>query len=351
MTDSSTGQRKVRVPRQKKRRSRQAEMSLVEHLKELRRRVVIAAAAIGVGTLLGYMWYGNGFLGIPSLGEIMRGPYCQLPPEARFGSSDGECRLLSTEPFEQFMLRLKVGFLAGLVFSAPVWLGQLWGFITPGLKKNEKRWTRAVAAAATLLFIMGAVMAYVVVAYGLDFLLTIGNEAQIAALTGTSYFNFLLMLLLIFGISFELPLIMVMMNLLGILSYDTLKEKRRYIILVLFIVAAFVTPGGDPVTMVALAGSMCLMMEIAIQIAHFNDHRRKKRGLLDDTPEDLDDESASTIGTSSPLETPTKVDDQPKATHAAGRTRYRDDSRGGSGTPGGTRNFDSTPKDGFDDIL
>ncbi|WP_420098535.1 twin-arginine translocase subunit TatC [Corynebacterium sp.] len=313
MTDSSPeAPRRVRVPRtrrlaRKQRRPTDAEMSLVEHLKELRRRILIALAAIGVGTVLGYLWYSNGVFGTPSLGEILKDPYCQLPPENRFGASDGECRLLATGPFEMFMLRLKVGFLAGLVLSAPVWLTQIWGFITPGLRKNEKRWTQTFVTAATLLFVIGAVLAYFVLAFGLEFLLTIGDEAQIAALNGSSYFNFALGLLLIFGVSFELPLITVMLNLTGILSYQVLKDKRRYIILVLFIFAAFITPGQDPVSMVILAISLVFMMEIAIQIARVNDRRRaRKAGIdgIDGVPDDLDDETASSIAPASRLSAP-----------------------------------------------
>ncbi|WP_363316449.1 twin-arginine translocase subunit TatC, partial [Corynebacterium sp.] len=300
MTDSTPdAPRRVRVPRtrlaRKRRRPSEAEMSLVEHLKELRRRILVALAAIGVGTVLGYMWYGNGVLGTPSLGELLKAPYCQLPAEARFGGDvTDECRLLATSPFEMFMLRLKIGFLAGLVLSAPVWLLQLWGFITPGLKKNEKMWTRVFVTSATLLFALGAVLSYFVLAFGLEFLLTIADDTQIAALNGTAYFNFLMTLMLVFGVSFEVPLITVMLNVIGILSYETLKDKRRYVILILFILSAFATPGGDPVSMLILALSMSLMMEIAIQVTRINDKRRaRKAGLdgLDSVQDDLDDES------------------------------------------------------------
>lgn len=283
-------------------------MSLVEHLKELRRRILVALAAIGVGTILGYLWYGHGVLGTPSLGELLKAPYCELPPEQRFGGElTGECRLLATSPFEMFMLRLKIGFLAGLVLSAPVWLLQLWGFVTPGLRKNEKMWTRVFVSAATLLFALGAVLSYFVLAFGLEFLMTIGDDTQIAALNGTSYFNFLMTLMLVFGVSFEVPLITVMLNVIGILSYETLKDKRRYVVLVLFVLSAFVTPGGDPVSMLILALSMSLMMEIAIQVTRINDRRRaKKAGLdgLETVPDDLDDETASSIAPAAPVNVP-----------------------------------------------
>lgn len=251
-------------------------MSIVSHIQEIRRRLVIALIFILIGTIFGYWWYGSNIGPIPSLGEILRQPYCQLPPEARFGSANGECRLLATSPFEMFLLRMKVGFLAGIVLMSPVWLGQIWGFITPGLRKNEKRWTMSVSMLAGLLFVVGATLAYLVLHNGLYFLLTVGEEAQIAALTGQQYFGFMLGLLLIFGVSFELPLLTVMLSFAGLITYKQISSKRRYIIVGLFAFAAVITP-ADPFSMIALGLSLTLMMEIAYLIIWFNDRRRKKR--------------------------------------------------------------------------
>lgn len=276
-------------------------MSIVEHLEELRKRILLALVAIGIATTLGYIWYGTAVGPIPSLGEILRGPYCALPPEQRFGGTTGECRLLATSPFEMFLLRIKVGFLAGIVFSSPFWLGQIWAFITPGLKKNERRWTLGVSISASILFLIGAVLAYFVLAIGLSFLLTLGDEAQIAALNGEKYFNFAISLLLIFGVSFEVPLLTVLLNAAGIISYQQLKEKRRFIIAFLFVFAAFITPGQDPFSMVILAVALCLMMEIATQITRINDKRRAttRHEWLDTA-----DGESSRIDPAAPLNTP-----------------------------------------------
>nr|WP_047240206.1 twin-arginine translocase subunit TatC [Corynebacterium epidermidicanis] len=292
-------------------------MSLVEHIQELRRRLIISLLALAVGTVAGFLWYQHSFFGVTSLGEILRGPYCSLPIERRADfSHDGSCKLLATAPFEMFMLRLKVGALAGTVFASPVWLAQIWGFITPGLMKNERRWTFAFVSIAVLLFVSGAFLAYFVVSYGLDVLLSIGDNAQVAALNGQQYYSFLLALLLIFGVSFEVPLVIAMLNIAGVLEYEAVKDKRRIIILALFAFAAFMTPGQDPVSMVALAVALSLLVELALQFTRINDKRRAKN-----RPDwlDVDDDAATPLSTvpggadaPAPVERPAPINPTPE---------------------------------------
>ena len=288
-------------------------MSLTEHLQELRRRVVVSLLAILAGTILGFIWYQWAPGPVMPLGELIRRPYCSLPPELRADlTADGSCRLIATTPFEMFMLRMKVGFLAGLVFASPVWLYQIWAFITPGLHKNERRWTLSFVSLAVTLFVAGAVIAYFIVDQGLYILMSIGKEYQIAALSGQQYYNFVLALIVIFGVSFEVPLVIIMLNLAGLLRYDQVRDKRRIIIVALFIFAAVITPGQDPFSMVVLALSLTLLVELAFQFCRIHD---KRAGIRTREWAELDDEEASgpidapaPIGAASGLGTANAID-------------------------------------------
>ena len=272
-------------------------MTLVAHLTELRNRVAKALLALVIATAISFWWYEHG------LGDFIRAPYCGLPADLRYGDSDSGCGLLITDVFAGVFIRLKVSFLAGAVLSAPFWLYQLWAFITPGLKRNEKRYGIGFVAVSTLLFALGAVLAYISLSAGLELLLSLAGDGTIIALTAQDYIGFVLSLLVAFGVSFEMPLIAIALNLVGVLSYEVLSRSRRWIFFLTIVFAAFVTPTQDPFTMLLMAIPMIVLFEGAIQLARVVDKRRARREAAESFAEISPDEPSPIDASPSALDT------------------------------------------------
>ena len=288
-----------RVRRRKPPRDPAATMTLVAHLTELRNRIAKALLALLVATAVSFWWYEHG------LGEFIRAPYCGLPEDLRYGGdASGGCGLLITDVFGGVFIRLKVSMLAGAVLSAPFWLYQLWAFITPGLKRNEKRYGVGFVAVSSLLFGLGAALAYLSLSAGLKLLLSLAGDGVVVALTAQDYIGFVLSLLIAFGVSFEVPLIAIALNLVGVLSYEVLRRSRRWIFFLTIVFAAFVTPTQDPFTMLLMAGPMIGLFELAIQVARLVDRRRARREAIEGFHDIGDDEASPLDARPSSLDEP-----------------------------------------------
>lgn len=250
-------------------------MSLMEHLRELRSRLFKAALGVVVGLAVGY------FFAQQTLEFLIR-PYCELRPPA----AGQKCQFITTGPLDVFLLDLRIALYLGLMLSAPVWLYQLWAFIAPGLHRHERRYTYLFVAVATPLFTAGATLAYFIVAKSLHFFL--GNTGTFDVTVGLpGYFDFVTSMMLLFGAGFEFPLVVVMLNFVGIVSARRLLGWWRIAIFLMFVFGAVVTPTPDPFGMSALAGALALLYFAAVGVAFLNDRRRERRheaefGGLDD---------------------------------------------------------------------
>jgi sec-independent protein translocase protein TatC len=293
-------------------------MTLIEHIYEFRRRLGYALLAVVIGGIFGFFWFETNLGPIPSLGDLMIGPYCQIPQQQRLAGIDG-CRLLQTVPFESFMIRLQVGVAAGAVLLSPAWLYQIWAFIAPGLYSKERKYALTFVSFASVLFAAGAVLAYLLVPHALQLLTSFGQDQFVTALTADKYISFIMSLLVIFGVSFELPLLVVMLNRVGVVKYVQLKKWRRGIVFALFVFAAFATPGSDPFSMLGLAGALTVLFEVAIQLSRLHD-RKKDRLRTDEGWDQLSDDEAAPFDY-----TPSTVDDEPSTPTTSGGRSTTDD--------------------------
>jgi sec-independent protein translocase protein TatC len=197
---------------------------------------------------------------------------------------------------DPFTVTLKVALYAGVLAASPVWLYQIWKFVTPGLYTHEKRWATGFVGASVVLFAMGGAFAYLTLSKGLHFLLGFASGGLTSLLNFNSYLSFVVAMILIFAVSFELPLFVVMLNLVGVVSAQRLRRWARGIIFGIFVFAAVATPSQDPFTMSALAIPMCVLYGIAVAIASVHDRRVAARpstiypDLSDDELAPIDDD-------------------------------------------------------------
>jgi sec-independent protein translocase protein TatC len=256
-------------------------MTLVEHLRELRGRVFKSVLAIFAVTVASWFFY-------DTLLELLLNPY-----QKATGDSDRELdqKLVQGTIAGPLILQLKVCALAGLVLASPVWLYQVWAFIMPGLHRQERKWTLIFAAVAGPLFMAGVALGYFVLPKGIEMLLSFTGVDIANYVDVLLYLSFALRMLIAFGVAFEIPLFVVLLNLAGVVSARQLAHWRRWIVLLAFAFAAVATPSADPFSMLALAIPMTLLFLVSEGIAHLVDRRRARRrgyaGLSDDEASDL----------------------------------------------------------------
>jgi len=242
-------------------------MPLIEHIRELRTGVIRGVLAICAGTVLAWFFYE------PIIDVLIR-PVCH--PGVR-GVSGSDCGpLVVTDVLGPLSLQLKVSLSAGILLSSPAWLYQLWAFLAPGLHRNEKRWTYVFVAAGVPLFLAGAAASYWLLPKAIAVLLGFTPGAVGNLIPVDTYLNFVLRMLLVFGLSFELPLILIVANLAGVLSGRRIASWWRGMVVGIFGFAAVATPTGDPLTMAALAAPLCLLYGVATAIALFVDRTRRR---------------------------------------------------------------------------
>lgn len=222
-------------------------MSIFDHLRELRGRIVTSLIAVAVGAILCFIFFE------PILRFILD-PYEDLTDKV----------FIATGPLDAFLLRMKVAAYGGIVVASPVIFWQLWRFITPGLHPNEKRYAVPFVTASVVLFCSGALMAIVTFPRALAFLIAIGGDDIEPLFTATSYVSLVLIMVVAFGLAFEFPLLVVFLLLARIVDTAQLRRWRRYMFLGIVVVAAVITPSQDPITLFALAIPMYILYEGAI---------------------------------------------------------------------------------------
>lgn len=296
-------------------------MTLAGHLRELRYRLVVAILALAVATVAG--WLIHGWL----LNQLTR-PACDITSVHGVGRPTTQCSnglLVNTGILSPLSLSFKVSVVAGVILASPVWSYQLWAFIAPGLYKKEKRYGLGFTLAAVPLFCGGAYLSYLVFPKALQILASFNPSSFSLVLPGEEFLGFFLRMVLVFGLSFELPLLLVLLNYLGIVSAARLRGWWRQTVFAIFVFAAIAVPTGDPLTMTVLAVPLCLLYAVALAAATVHD-RAANRRRAQDPDSHLGDHEASAVDLS-----PSRVDSpEPVGAFQGADARARRTRRDGS---------------------
>lgn len=225
-------------------------MPLVEHLAELRRRLIISIIALVVGATIGFILYNH-------ILNFLITPYREVTHKNQFVFFD---------PLEAFATRLKVAAWSGVFIASPVILWQLWRFITPGLHKKEKRFAIPFIVASIVLFLMGAVVAMITFRPALRFLVGVGGANLTPLFSASKYLSLVMLMIVAFGVAFEFPILLVFLELAGVVPSQKLRKWRRPAIVIIVTVAAVITPSQDPYSLFAMAVPMYVFYEASIVV-------------------------------------------------------------------------------------
>lgn len=247
------------------------EMSLSEHLGELRKRLIICVLAVFIGMIAAF-----GPLYSPLLRTLTE-PYCQVisdRQQADIGRdvsvsetrANGGCDLVALDPSEPFTTRLRVAGYVGFFMALPIILWQLWRFVTPGLTRKEKKYAIPFILSSCTLFLAGAVIAVVTLPRALDFLVNIGGADIEPLFRPSGYLRLVMVMMLAFGVALIIPVLLTFLELARVITSRQLRDMRRYAIVASVVIAAVITPSQDPYTLLALAIPMAVLYEVAIII-------------------------------------------------------------------------------------
>lgn len=262
-------------------------MPLVEHLRELRSRLVRGLIAVAVGVVVAWLFY-------PWILDWLTQPFHRVAPDLEEQGIDA--RLIMSGIGGAFQFQLKTSLIVGVVISSPWWMWQIWAFVLPALHRNEKRWAVLLTALGAPLFIGGAAAGYYVLPTAVELLIGFVPEGWENLTSGSDYLSFILRIMLVFGVAAQIPLVVVLLNRIGVVSARQLARARPWTILAIFIFSAVATPTVDPLTMLFLAVPMTGLYLFSEGIARLTD-RRRERGETE-----LADTEASPIEGTSPLD-------------------------------------------------
>jgi sec-independent protein translocase protein TatC len=282
-----------RYVRSKRRQNPEGRMPLMDHLRELRNRLIKAAVILVLGMIVALIFSNQTW-------RLVTRPFCEAVINGQTGCKQVGDQLVISGVFDPFFLRVKIAFFIALIATSPVWLYQLWAFIAPGLYAREKKWAYLFTGTAVPLFVGGAVLAYLVMDRGLHYLLSLAPHGTLVLPSVDTYLSYFIGMLAGFGLAFELPLIIIMLNMAGILTHERFRKWRKLMIFGVFVIAGMVNPSPDPWTMLLLGGLCVVLVEIAELFVYFNDKRRAR--LHPDPYAGLADDQLSTVETTEPVD-------------------------------------------------